>query len=269
VLAGGVAVGSWAMQLDDAVARIEGCRSMDELKQALQTIGERYGFASFSFLDTGASHLDVPFYFGTLRPDFVSGYAENKLVHVDHCVARARRSNSPFSWGEVPVPPAVGLRKSSAQTTMEFAYDHGYQEGFVVPFHFADPIGRLYSSVVVFFWTDPAKRFRFLMSRKRLEMHLVMTYWAQRAVDIIGEQCRGGSPFGLRETAEAAPVLTDRERDVLAWAARGKSALDTAEILTLSEETVTTHIRNAMKKLGANNKTHAVAKAIYRGLINV
>jgi LuxR family quorum sensing-dependent transcriptional regulator len=45
--------------------------------------------------------------------------------------------------------------------------------------------------------------------------------------------------------------------------------MDTADILTLSEETVKTHIRNALTKLGANNKTHGVAKAIYLGLIDV
>ena len=62
--------------------------------------------------------------------------------------------------------------------------------------------------------------------------------------------------------------MTDRERDVLSWAARGKSVLDTADILILSEDTVKTHIRNALTKLGANNKTHGVTKAIYLGLIS-
>jgi DNA-binding CsgD family transcriptional regulator len=61
--------------------------------------------------------------------------------------------------------------------------------------------------------------------------------------------------------------LTDRERDVLSWAGRGKSVLDTAEILKLSEDTVKSHIRNALKKLDATNKTHAVTKAIYLNLI--
>ena len=80
----------------------------------------------------------------------------------------------------------------------------------------------------------------------------------------------------MREGARFAPKnigdlmgeeLTDRERDVLSWAGRGKSVLDTADILELSEDTVKTHVRNALKKLNANNKTHAVTKAIYLGLI--
>ena len=257
------------MNLDEAIASIESCQDIDDLKQTLQTISENYGFTSFNFLDTGASHLDAPFFIGTLKADFLNGYIDNKLVHVDPCVARARRTNTPFSWSDVPVPQNRGVRKSGAQKTMEFAHDHGYHEGFIVPFHFSDAIGRLNSSLIVFFWSDPAQRFRFLISSKKYEMHLIMIYWAQRAVDIIGEQYRSGAPFGTREAAQAGQILTDRERDVLAWAARGKSALDTADILTLSEDTVKTHIRNALKKLDANNKTHGVTKAIYLGLISI
>ncbi len=45
--------------------------------------------------------------------------------------------------------------------------------------------------------------------------------------------------------------LTDRERDVLAWAAHGKTVPETAIILSVSEDTVVTHMRNAMRKLGS------------------
>jgi DNA-binding CsgD family transcriptional regulator len=257
------------MDLETAISGIEGCRTVDELKQMLQRISEDYGFTSFNFLDTGATHLDAPFFIGTLKPDFLQGYIDNRLVHVDPCVSRARRTNTPFSWGDVLVPHYKGVRKSGAQKTMEFAHDFGFREGFIVPFHFSDMIGRVNSSLVVFFWSDLVSKFRFLMSSKKHEMHIIMIYWAQRAVDIIGEHFRDGARFAAKDGAHAGDFdLTDRERDVLAWAGRGKSVLDTAEILGLSEDTVKTHIRNALKKLDANNKTHGVTKAIYLGLIN-
>ena len=53
------------------------------------------------------------------------------------------------------------------------------------------------------------------------------------------------------------------------WAGRVKTTSTTADILKISEETVETHVRNAIRKLGATNKTHAVAKAIYLGLIDL
>jgi DNA-binding CsgD family transcriptional regulator len=152
---------------------------------------------------------------------------------------------------------------------MEFALDFGFHDGFIVPFHFSDSLGRINSSLVVFFWSDEKSKFQFLISRKKYEMHIIMIYWAQRAVDIISEETRGGPRFAPKNASYSIDqTLTDRERDVLAWAGRGKSVLDTAELLKLSEDTIKSHMRNAMKKLNANNKTHAVTKAIYLGFIN-
>jgi LuxR family transcriptional regulator, quorum-sensing system regulator BjaR1 len=257
------------MGVEGTISAIEGCATIDELKQTLQTIAESYGFSAYNFLDVGAPHRDVPFFMGTLRTDFLIGYRDNRLLAVDACVARARRSNLPFTWNDVPIIPYQGVRKSGAQKTMEFAYDHGYREGFVVPFHFSDSIGRVNSSLIVFFWSDKLRRFRFMISRKKFDLHIIMIYWAQRAVDIVGKEFRDGARFAGRGFAfEGDEALSDREREVLSWAARGKSALDTSEIMTLSEQTVKTHIRNAVNKLRANNKTHAVTKAIYLGMID-
>jgi DNA-binding CsgD family transcriptional regulator len=256
------------MDLDQAIAKIESSHSMDELKDALQTISENYGFASFNFLDTGAPHLDAPFFTGTLKRNYLDDYIGNKMIHVDPCIFRARRSNTPFAWSEVLIPQNKGVRKSGAQKTMEFAWDYGYHDGFIVPFHFSDNLGRVNSSLIVFFWSDASQKLRFLLSSRRHEISLVMIYWAQRAADVIGEQFRGGARFAPDGASSRGQILTDRERDVLAWAARGKTALDTATLMNLSEMTINTHIRNAIAKLDANNKTHAASKAIYLGLIS-
>lgn len=258
------------MGIDEAIGSIETCRSIDDLKKALQRIVECYGFASFNFLDAGRPHLDEPYYFGTSGAAWEDEYRTQKLVHYDPCVARARRSNVPFTWGSVSIPNQPGPRKSGAIRTMEAARDHGFTEGYVIPYHFVDDLGRVYSSSSVFFWKSRTRRFQFLMSSKRHEMHLIMLYWVQRAIDIVGEQYRDKAHFIERTLSTGhTGVLTDRERDVLSWAARGKTVSDTADILVISEQTVETHVRNAMQRLGASNKTHAVAKAIYLGLIDV
>lgn len=59
--------------------------------------------------------------------------------------------------------------------------------------------------------------------------------------------------------------LSNREREVFSLLADGLSGAEIAERLVLSPETVRTHIRNAMAKLGASTRSHAVAIALRRG----
>ena len=53
-----------------------------------------------------------------------------------------------------------------------------------------------------------------------------------------------------------------REREILDCLAQGMTGEDAARRLYLSPETVRTHLRNAMRKLDANTRVHAVALAV-------
>jgi DNA-binding CsgD family transcriptional regulator len=62
--------------------------------------------------------------------------------------------------------------------------------------------------------------------------------------------------------------LTTREREVLTWISLGKSAWEIGEILGISKRTVDEHAQTAARKLGATNRTQAVAIAIRDCLID-
>jgi DNA-binding CsgD family transcriptional regulator len=62
-------------------------------------------------------------------------------------------------------------------------------------------------------------------------------------------------------------VLRPREREVLALVASGRTSAAIATQLHLSRNTVESHIRNAVDRLGAANRTHAVVMALGRGEI--
>lgn len=62
-------------------------------------------------------------------------------------------------------------------------------------------------------------------------------------------------------------VLTPREKEILLWAAEGKSDQVISDILSLSYATVRFHMNNIFKKLEVNERTLAVVKAIRHGLI--
>ena len=64
-------------------------------------------------------------------------------------------------------------------------------------------------------------------------------------------------------------ALTEREIDVLRHISGGNRNRDIAESLFISEETVKVHVKHIMEKLGASDRTQAVAIALRRGIIEL
>jgi DNA-binding NarL/FixJ family response regulator len=63
--------------------------------------------------------------------------------------------------------------------------------------------------------------------------------------------------------------LTAREVEVLRHVAGGNRNRDIAELLFISEETVKVHVKHIMDKLGAKDRTQAIAIAVRRGIIQL
>jgi DNA-binding NarL/FixJ family response regulator len=63
--------------------------------------------------------------------------------------------------------------------------------------------------------------------------------------------------------------LTPRELDVLRLVAGGNANKEIAAQLSLTEETVKSHVRNILAKLGAKDRTHALAIGVKRGIIDL
>ena len=63
--------------------------------------------------------------------------------------------------------------------------------------------------------------------------------------------------------------LTSRELEVLKHIAGGNRNRDIAERLFVAEETVKVHVKHIMDKLGAKDRTEAVAIAVRRGIIQL
>jgi DNA-binding NarL/FixJ family response regulator len=96
---------------------------------------------------------------------------------------------------------------------------------------------------------------------------------------------RTADPAELRRAVEAAAAqesfvdpavppkgsrgkLTRRQLQILQLLANGESTTVAARELDLSEETIKTHMKNALVRLGARNRTHAVALAMRECLID-
>lgn len=81
----------------------------------------------------------------------------------------------------------------------------------------------------------------------------------------LGTSRWGGS---FRRAAEADPeprALSGRELEIVRLVARGESGPEIAAELHIAHDTVRTHVRNAMLKVGARSRAHLVAKVLAEG----
>lgn len=89
---------------------------------------------------------------------------------------------------------------------------------------------------------------------------------AKRVLERVAET-RGARPG--RTTAEGKAMLTERESAVLRLIAQGKRNREIAELLHISERTVSNHVANVYGKIGVKDRARAIAYAFQEGLVTV
>lgn len=178
-------------------------------------------------------------------PGWFEIYARKDFVRADPVIRFCRSTTSLFEWTEAPYDPSCELH---AREVMRRAGEFGLIRGLSLPIHGLDGLETCFSV---------SGKSPELTRRTRPALHLMMMYAFERLCQIVN-----------REAADANP-LTPRERDVLCWAANGKSAVETAELLAITERTVNAHAGAAISKLGANSRTQAVVRAMKHRYIQV
>lgn len=250
-------------ELEDALNGIAGCQSVDELHAFMARVVEALGFACHTYMDVRQlpiSDEPVPFHVTTVPEAFVEAYVSENLLGYDPVIRRAASTNAAFTWSDCPefnlsARPRRGL-KSRALQVMQLADDFGYTQGFVLPTHAVDSQGRPASALFSLYWRDRLNAFDPQKSAP-IWLRLAAASCHERMLEL----------RGVSSGQSAPPILTDRERECLVWACRGKTRSETADILGIGDRTVEFHFANAMKKLGVYNKFHAIAVAIHLGLI--
>jgi len=84
-----------------------------------------------------------------------------------------------------------------------------------------------------------------------------------------GEPAVSADVEAALQTRASHPALTPREVEILYVVAEGKRNKEIGAALSISEETVVTHLKNIFTKLGVNDRTAAVALAVRRGIIHL
>jgi LuxR family quorum sensing-dependent transcriptional regulator len=171
-------------------------------------------------------------------------YFSKGYLFCDQTIRLVKAGAAPFFWDEL-VP---GLREDlPAQRVMNEAAEFHLKEGFTASLLTLDG-QRVGFSV--------AGRHLAIEPNARAMLTLIASYAIGRAIAL-----KQSSP------ADTLVALSAREREALQWASEGKNDWEIGEIMNISEHGADKHMRSARVKLGAINRTQAVAEAIRRGLI--
>jgi LuxR family quorum sensing-dependent transcriptional regulator len=170
-------------------------------------------------------------------------YNRENLSAVDPVPRHCFNTLNPFEWNEAPYDRE---RDPAAHRVMQRAQDFRFNDGFCIPIHYDNETGAI-SIAGERPELDPE-------TKSALHLMSVFTHSRLRAL----AKPKPGEPMRR---------LTGTEAEVLRWAARGKTAWETSQILHISERNVRWHLEEAQRKLMTKNKTATVAVALVNGEI--
>ena len=168
-------------------------------------------------------------------------YFANGLLFQDPTIKRVRRSDHAFIWSNLT--PNISKKELYV---MDMAKEHHLHNGFTVPMISLDgkPVGVSFAGKNI----DDSPQ-------STATLNLIANFAFGRALEINNNR------------SKTAARLTPREHETLQWVAAGKTEWETSVILNVSQKAIAKHIYNVRIKLGAVNRTHAVAIALRDSLI--
>ncbi len=235
----------------ERIARIAGpVDAYDSLKELARASGYRH-FAMLRTHGDTAYDRSHEFILTSLPQSSVREYQDLEAASGDEVLVEALRVGQPFFWDR-RAPATFGTRTVGAENdnraTDSLLSRLGIRTGLGLP---------------VFSTRAP---------------HGFVLFGGERPVPDIDEAARLSlwcsgiyermSLFAPPDREQSRPRLTARELQCLNWTGAGKTSVEIAAILGLSEHTVNQYIATSSQKLGTVNRTHAVAKAIRLRLID-
>jgi len=248
--------------LEDAYNQLRQCSDLIGAANSLKEIGQCVRMPYPAVIDDYSSNRLLTIEDGRAltsvlgwAPDLVSQWLQQKLHLVSPIAAVCRMSTKPFAWDAQTVAKAVMEGRSGASIQWPLTPARGFFGGITVPIHM--PRGRTGS---VSWYSREAS----VDVAAVLVAHGDMLRLAgHRFMDLV---------YSVRAEAESyldMPLhLSEREIECLTWAALGRTDTEIGPIIHRSPTTARFHIDNAVRKLGARNRTQAVAIAAQRGLIH-
>jgi DNA-binding CsgD family transcriptional regulator len=213
-----------------------------ELRSILADAAAAFGLHAFAYLSLPRRSDEKPFLISTYPTKWTAHYLESRYEQLDPVILQIQRGTEPFEWG--PGVSSAELSKRQRQLFDEAA-QFDIRCGYTIPIH----DGRGPVAAVTFAANERHPAFS-----RGIERHGEGLQWMA-----------GLYHAHIRRTLSGDRVVTGvrlspREFDCLRWAALGKSAWDTAQILGITRRTAAFHLENAKQKLGVRTIPQAVAR---------
>lgn len=217
------------------------------LAEFLDGLCDRFGLDYAAYAGTNPVSGAVHAYVNYPEP-WKAHYIEHGLHRVDPTLLVARRSIAPVDWRRLE-------NEAGYDAVFGVARDFGVSErGITIPVR--GPYG---DTGMLSVTSDvPEAAWDGLMARSLGDLQAVAVHIHDAVMrsDLLSRSLRH-------------PQLSTREREVLQWAAAGKSQADVADILSISQRTVEVHLGSARAKLYALTTAQAVGRAVALGLIQL
>ncbi len=168
-------------------------------------------------------------------PQWRALYSSEDFFTRDPVVRYCGRTVLPFDWKTAPYDRETEPQMAEV---MDRARDFRVHKGMVIPI--PSPAGMIGGVWVAGPHFDEREAHKPLL-------HSLSLHVFHRLQHLVGRGVQGHA------------LLSDSEREILAWASEGKTAWEIGCILSLSHRTVEWHIAQACKKLGATNRLQAIA----------
>jgi LuxR family transcriptional activator of conjugal transfer of Ti plasmids len=227
-------------------------QDLSAVESLLEGALTRYGFRMFAYLSFApGENVEKLVALTTYPSSWVNSYCSNRYDRLDPIIARSVSTTLPFTWSIRS--PGSGLTRPQ-QRFIDEADDHGIRHGFTIPIH--DRRGKAATLTVA--TSEERSELEARLENHHHALHLIAIYlhaWTRRVL--------------LSSDRPLRPMLTRRETACVQWAARGKSAVDIATILSIKPRTVVFHIENAKQKFGVPTLQQAIAQALTHDIISV
>lgn len=225
-------------------------RNMEELRNAVQDIVRTLGFDGFIYLivlDKGMQTGEPKtFTVSSYSQEFIKQYEGNHCYRYDPAVKHVLEHQYPIHWGRESFVGQVGAQM------YDRARRFGLRSGATFPV-----IPKTITTAGFGYAVDRELEETLPQIKKTMPYGQLLATYTHTAVSRLLKEAEGVS----------APLLTERERLVLTMATQGYRDGEIASKLGISTRTVLFHLNNAKNKLGAENRSQMIAKAVANKLI--